>query len=107
VEHVGGQRHVSRLRYDEGLPVVQRLELGELVQVLQDQIADPPDDAAPLGWGHPAPRAFLERSARGLHGPVDVLGFPFGNLSEGLACRGVRRREGPARRRSRPLPADE
>ena len=49
VEHVRGQRHVGRPRDGERLAVVQRLELRELVQVLEDQVADPPDDPAALG----------------------------------------------------------
>ena len=107
VEQVRGQRHVRGLRHGERLAVVQRLELGQLVGVLEDQVADPPDDPSPLGRGHPAPRALLERPARRPHRPVDVLGIALGDPGERLAGRGVGRLERLARRRVAPLPVDE
>ena len=99
VEQVGGQRHVSRLRHGERLAVVQRLELGELVGVLEDQVADPPDDPAALGRGHPAPRAVLERPARRPHRAVDVLGVALRRSG-----RGSRRSPGWGSRTSCPTP---
>ena len=107
VEQVGGQRHIGRLGDSEWLAVVQRLQLGELVGVLQDEVADPPDDAAPLGRGHPAPRPLLERLARGPDSPVDVLGAALGDPGERLPGGGVGRLERLARRRIGPLPVDE
>ncbi len=107
VEQVCGQWHVSRLRHGEGLAVVQRLELGQLVGVLQDQVTDPPDDPPPLRRGHPAPRTLLERPPRRPHSPVDVLGTALGDPGEHLPRRGVGRLERPARRRVAPLPVDE
>jgi hypothetical protein len=85
VEQVGGQRDVSRLRDHERLAVVERFQLGELVGVRQDQVADPPDDPPSLGRRHPAPRAFLERPAGRPHRPVDVLGVSLGDIGEDVA----------------------
>ena len=48
MEQVRGQWHVRSLGYRERLAVVQRLELGQLIDVLEDQITDPPDHAPPL-----------------------------------------------------------
>ena len=107
VEHVRGQRHVGRLGHRERLAVVQRLQLGQLIQVLQDQVADPPDNPAPLRRGHPAPRAPIERGARRPYCPVDVLGVPLGHPGEGLARRRVGGLERLARRSVGPLPIDK
>ena len=107
VEQVRGQRHVRRLRHADRLAVVQRLELGQLVGVLEDQVADPPDDPAALRRAHPAPRALVERAARGPHSPVDVLGIALGDPGERLPGRGVGGLERLARRRVAPLPVDE
>ena len=107
VEQVRGQRHVRGLGHGERLAVVQRLELGELVLVLEDEVTDAPDDPAPVRRGHPAPRAGLEGRAGRADGPVDVLRVSFGDPGQGLAGRRVGRLEGPARRRVHPLPVDE
>ena len=40
-----------------GLPFVQRLQPGELVDVLEDEIVAPPDDLLALGRGRPGRRA--------------------------------------------------
>ena len=66
VEQVGGQRHVGRLSHRERLAVVQGLQLGQLFDVLEDQVADPPDDPAAIGGGHAAPGTVFEgpRAAR-------------------------------------------
>jgi hypothetical protein len=107
VEQVRGQRHVGCLRHTERLAVVQGLQLGELIQVLQNHVADPPDDPTALGGGHPAPRTIIEGPAGRPHRPVDVLGIALGNPGEGLAGRGVGGLERPARGRIDKPPVDE
>jgi hypothetical protein len=107
VEQVGGERDVGRLGHGERLAVVQGLELGELVGVLEDQVTDPPDDPAALGRGHPAPGTVLERLARGPNRPVDVLGIALGNPGERLSGRRVGGLERLARGCVGPLPVDE
>jgi hypothetical protein len=61
--------------------------------VLQDQVADPPDDPAALGRRDAAPRALVERGPRGPDGPVDVLGVTFGDVRQRGAGGGVGRLE--------------
>jgi len=61
VEQVRGKGHIGGLRDKEWLAVVERLQLSQLVDVLQDQVAYLPHDAPALGWRHPAPGSFLER----------------------------------------------
>ena len=107
VEQVRRQRHVGGLRHAERLAVVQRLQLSELVDVLEDEIADPPDDPPALGGGHPAPRAVLERPACRPNRAVDVFGVSFGDVGEGLAGRRVGGLERLAGRGVGPLPVDE
>jgi hypothetical protein len=107
VEQVRGQRHISSPRDRDRLAVIQRLQLGQLVGVIQDQVTDPPDDPAALGRGQSAPRPVIEGSARGADRPVDVLGVALGDAGERLAGGRIRRLERLARRRVDPLPADE
>ncbi len=95
MEQVGRQRHVRGPRDGERLAVVQRLELGQLIGVLEDQVPDPPDEAAALRRGHRAPRA-LEGLAGRPYRTVDVLDVTLGDPGEGLAGRRVGRLEGPA-----------
>jgi hypothetical protein len=91
----------------DGLAVVERLQLGELVGVRQDQVADPPDEPASLRWGQLAPGAIVERRAGGADRPVDVLGVALGHLGEHLPGGRVRGLERLARCRGYRLPADE
>ena len=107
VEQVGGERHVRAERDGIGLAVVERLELREFLRVLEDQVPDPPDDAAAVGWRHPAPRAVLERGTGRADRAVDVLGVALGDARQSLAGRGVRGLERLARRRIGPLAVDE
>ena len=96
LEHVRRQGHVRDLRDGIRLAVVERLELGKLVEVLVDQVTDLPDEASALGRRHLAPWAVVECRARGPDSPVDVLGASLGDAREGLASRRVRGLERPA-----------
>jgi hypothetical protein len=48
VEEIRGQGHVGGSGDGERFAVVQRLELGELLEVVENKIADLLHDAAPL-----------------------------------------------------------
>ncbi len=74
MEQIGGERHIGGPGNAERLAVVQRFQLGQLLEMLEDQISDPPDDPAPLGGRHAPPRTVIEGGAGGPHRPVDVLG---------------------------------
>ena len=60
VEKVGGQWDVGDLGDAEWLAVVERLKLGELVDVLEDEVADLPDNPSTFGRRHARPGAILE-----------------------------------------------
>jgi hypothetical protein len=59
VEQVRRQRYVGGARDADGLAVVERLDRGQLVGVLQDRVADPVDHPAALRRGHAAPLGVL------------------------------------------------
>ena len=58
------KRHVGHARHAERLAIVQAFQLRQLVQMLQDQIADLVNDAAARRWRHAAPGAFKSAPAR-------------------------------------------
>jgi len=99
----------AALAIAERLAVVERLEHGELVGVLEDQVTDPVDDPAALRRRHPAPvRALVvEAPARGGDREVDVDGLAVGHRAEALLRRGVEGLERPARDRLHPIAVDE
>ena len=75
--------------------------------MLQDEVADLPDEPAALGRRHAAPRAALEGLAGGADRPVDVFGISLGDVGEGLAGGRVRGLERLAGRGLGPLSVDE
>jgi hypothetical protein len=75
--------------------------------VLEDEVTDLPDQPAPVGRGHPAPRAVFEGPAGGANGAVDVFRVAFGHAGQGLAGGRVRRFERLTGRSVGPLPVDE
>ncbi len=107
VEHVGRQRHVGDARDAERLAVVQAFQLGQLVQVFVDQVADLVDDAAAGRRCHLAPRALVERAPRGLHRRVDVGGVAFGHARQQHLGGGVMHVEGLAGLGLDPLAVDQ
>ena len=107
MEEIRRERHVGDARDPDRLAVVEGLELGKLLEVREDQVADPPDQLAAVGRRHPAPRPVFEGAPRGANGAVDVLGLTPRNLGEHLAGRRVDRLEGSAGCRLDPLTADQ
>jgi hypothetical protein len=57
----------------DGLAVVERLELGELLRVALDEARELVHQPRSLGAGHALPRRGRERAARGGDRAVDVL----------------------------------
>ena len=106
-EVVDHERHVGDARHRERLPVVERLELRELLGVLLDQVGELPDAAPTLGRRHAAPRSALEGLPRRLDGAIDVFGLTRRHLGERLFGRGVVGGERLPRRRLHPLPVDQ
>src|SRR5437762_3281679 len=81
----GRGRDVDDLGEGQGLAVVERLQLGQLVGVLLDQPGQALDQRAAVGGGHRRPGAVLERGARGAHGAVDILRAGLGEHGDRLA----------------------
>ena len=81
-----------------GFAVVEGFEFGELVEVLLEQVAELPDEAAALGGLHARPGAVVEGVAGGADGAVDVLCLGLGNVGHDLAGGGIVDGEGLAGR---------
>ena len=96
---------MSPLAWRQGLAVVERLELGELVAVCLDQLRERVHEAGALRGVDLAQRA-VERRAGRLGGAVDVLGPGEGDLADRLAGRRVDGLEGAPVGRLEPLAAD-
>ena len=107
VEQVRRQRDVRAEGDGVGLAVVQALELRQLLGVLEDQVADAPDDPAALRRRDAAPGALVEGLPGGPDGAVDVLGIALGHVRQRLAGGRVGRLERLARGGVDPLPVDE
>ena len=89
MEHVRRQLDVGDARDPHRLAVVDRLDLGQLVRVLEDDVADPPDDPPAVRRGHPAPLGVLECPAGRGNREVDVFGVATGDVRDDLAKRRV------------------
>ena len=66
------------------LAVVKRFELGQLVDVLLDQVGELVHQASAVASIRFAPGARIKSLAGGLDGEVDVGGVPFGDLGDDL-----------------------
>ena len=109
VEQVGGQAaRRPPVATREGLAVVQRLELGQLVDMLEDQVTDPPDDPAPVGRGHAAHGPSSKARAGGGRRPGRCpRRRPRPRWPASLRWLGFGRLERPARGRVHPSAVDE
>ncbi|CAB4942372.1 unannotated protein [freshwater metagenome] len=87
-EVVGGEGDVGGGGDGLRLAVVEGVELGELLHVLHDEVAEAVDDPAALGRRHRLPGA-VERLAGGADGAVDVLLLAVGDGGQDLARAGV------------------
>ena len=73
LEQVGGQRHVGHARHRARFAVVQRLQLRQFIGVLEDEVADAPDQLAAFAGRHAPPRTGVERAPSGTDRAVDVF----------------------------------
>ncbi len=106
-EMSGSGRDVDDLGELDGLAVVERLELGQLVGVLLDRLGQTGQHARAIGRRCLRPRAALERSTSGAHGAIDVLAPALGDLGDGLRGRWVERLERAAVGGRRALAVDQ
>src|SRR5262249_27349045 len=89
--HVDGHRHVDVARLEDGFPVVERLQLRELVDVLLHQVGELPDQTPALAGAHLAPRALgiVEGLARRRDRLVDLGRSGLRDLRQYLSRRGI------------------
>jgi hypothetical protein len=107
VEHVGGEGHVRHPCDADRLPVVEGLDLGEFIEVAEDEIANAPNELAALGGRHRRPGSRFEGAPRRLDGTVDVLLVPFGDLANLASRGGIHYGEGLSGGCGHPAAADE
>ena len=91
----------------QGLARVARFQQGELCAVLGDELAEPSDNRAALGWRKPRPRALVKGAASRGDGGPRVNAVALGYLGELRLVKGVDDATERARSRARPRPVDE
>src|SRR5690606_14321516 len=80
-------------RLQQRFTVVERLQLGQLLDMLLHQIGDLPEKPRAVGTVHLRIRAFLEGTARGRDRTVDILATGRGDPGDHLPRSGVDRIE--------------
>jgi len=95
-KHVGHHGHIDVARFKDRFAVVECLQLGQLVDILLDQVGDSPQDLASFAGGQLPPRSseVVKRLAGRGDGLVDVVRAGFGDLGQNLAGGGVDSVEG-------------
>jgi hypothetical protein len=68
---------------------VERIEQGEILDLLLQQIGEPEQDGLAFGGQNPPPGAFVERPPRRPDGKVDVLCVALGDFGQQFAGRWV------------------
>ena len=107
MEEIDRQGNVGGASHRERLAIVKAFQLRKLFEMLLDQVAQLPDEAAAVGRGHLRPRASFKRLARGLHGAIDIFAIALGDLGHDLAGGGVVNGKRLAGSRFHPLAVDE
>src|SRR5262249_34161237 len=106
-ERLNRPGNINIARLEECFAVVERLQLGELVLMLLDEIGNTQQDFRPFSRLLMRPRAFVKGFACSLYRALDVLRVTFGNRCEGLGGGRVDCHEGFSRGRIDPFAADE
>src|SRR3954453_9849494 len=104
---VVGEPAELALHLADELAVVGRLDDGDALGVLGDQLGEAPHQPRALGAGHRRPRAAVERRARRAHRRVDVFRPRARDVGPRPAGERVDRLERLARARLAPFPPDE
>jgi len=75
-QDVDDHRHIDVARFENRLAVVEGFEFGKFVNILFDEVGEPPDEATTLAGRKLAPRtaAVFEGAPRGGDGTLDVGG---------------------------------
>ena len=90
-QDVDHHRHIDVARLENRLAIVEGFELGKLVNVLFDEVPQPPDEASALAGRHLAPRptAIFKSATSGLRRAVDILARSFDNLGQHFTRSGI------------------
>jgi hypothetical protein len=107
MEEIRGQWNVRHAGHFERLSIIERLELRELVEMIEDQIANVPQDLPAFGRREISPASLVERMPRRGDRMIDVLGFALGHLGDGFASGGIEDRKCIARAGVDPFTVDE
>jgi hypothetical protein len=99
--------YIVAARVRHRLAVVERLELGELVGVLLEQVAEPPDEARAIARQDARPRTALEGPAGGGDRRVDIGFVPGWYMADDLFGCGILDRKGLAALRVDPFAVDQ
>ena len=89
MEEVGRERNIGDARDGLGFAVIERLDFGELIRMLEDEVADAPDEFAALARGQATPRSGFEGATRGYDGAVDVFFVALGDAREDRSVGGI------------------
>ena len=89
VKAIGGGSDVGAGGLAEGFAGLLGDQFGQLVAVLQEEIADLPQDALALGRIEAAPGFVLETGARGGDGAIDLGGVAIGDGGKEFAGGGI------------------
>ena len=73
MKEVGRKRNIRHARDSARFAIIERFDFGEFIRVLEDQIANPPDEFAAFACRQAAPRAGFESAAGGGNRAVDVF----------------------------------
>jgi hypothetical protein len=106
VEDLGDEGHVDLGGLEDGLALIERFELGQLVAVLEHEVRELPDQLAAVGPGHLGPIAAVQGGAGRPHGVVHVLGARLGDPRQRPAGPGIDPPERAAAAPSFHSPAD-
>ena len=107
MEEIRGQWNIRHAGHTDRLSVIERLELREFIEMVEDQIADVPKDLPAFGGREPSPGSLVERMPRRVDRVIDVLGFAFGHLGDDFTGGGIEDRKRFARRGVDPFAVDE
>jgi hypothetical protein len=107
MKDVGGKRDVRHARHRARFAIVQRLDFGEFIRVLEDEVADAPDELAAFAGRHAAPRAGFKSPASGGNSALDIFLVARGRSGENGGLGGIEDIKSLAGCGRNPFPVDQ
>ena len=91
MKQIRRERHIGHLGNAHRFAIVEALQLGQLIGVFENEIADFPDELPAFAGGHgvPSVAGIIKHLARGGHGLINILGAAFSHLRNLRATGGV------------------